>query len=72
MFLWKDNTLEAICETGIRMFVLLYCGKDSDSLADLRYLKYMKMALSSRTTKPESLRPTELCIFHRKYPRFER
>ena len=40
------------------MFVILYCGKDSDSLTDLIYLKYMKMASSSRTIKIESLPPT--------------
>ena len=40
------------------MFVILYCGKDSDSLTDLIYLKCMKMASSSRTIKPESLPPT--------------
>ena len=40
------------------MFVMLYCGKDSDSLTDLIYLKYMKMTPSSKTLKPESLPPT--------------
>ena len=40
------------------MFVILYCGKDSDSLTDLIHLKCMKMASSSRTIKPESLPPT--------------
>ena len=40
------------------MFVILYCGKDSDSLTDLIYLKCMKMASSSRTIKPECLPPT--------------
>ena len=40
------------------MFVILYCGKVSDSLTDLIYLKYMKIASSSRTIKPESLPPT--------------
>ena len=38
---------------------MIYCGKDSDSLTDLRYLKYRKMASSSRTLKPESLPLTE-------------
>ena len=40
------------------MFVMLYCGKDSDSLTDLIYLKYMKMTPSSKTLKPESFPPT--------------
>ena len=40
------------------MFVVLYCGKDSNLLTDLLYLKYMKMASSSKTINPESLPPT--------------
>ena len=28
VFLQKDRTAETICETGIRIFVMLYCGKD--------------------------------------------
>ena len=54
-----------ICEAGIRIFVMLYCEKDSDSLTDLRYLQYMKMASSSRTIKPEGLPLTKgAAMFH--------
>ena len=49
VLLQKDRTVETMFETGIRIFLMLYCRKDSDSLTDLRYLKYMKMASSSRT-----------------------
>ena len=34
---------------------MLYREKGSDLLTDLRYLKYMKLASSSRNIKPESL-----------------
>ena len=57
IFLQKDRTAEAICEIEIILFAMLYCGKDSDSLTDLRYLKYMKMASSSRTITLASLPP---------------
>ena len=57
--------MSVICETGIKIFVILYCGRDSDPLTDLRDLKYMEMASSSRTIKPESLPPTEqAAMFH--------
>ena len=46
VFSQKARIPERICEAGIRTIVMLYCGKDSDSLAVLRYLKQMKMALS--------------------------
>ena len=39
VFLQEGRTPEAICETGIKLFTLFYCGKDSD----LRYLKYMSL-----------------------------
>ena len=58
VFLLKNRTTETICQTGVRMFVILYSGKDSDSLTDLIYLKYMKTTPSSKTLKPESLPPT--------------
>ena len=57
--------ISVICETGVKIFVILYCGRDSDPLTDLRDLKYMEMASSSRTIKPESLPPTEqAAMFH--------
>ena len=58
VFLQKDRTTETMFETGIRIFVMLYCRKDSDSLTYLRYLKYIKIASSLRTIKPESLPST--------------
>ena len=55
VFLQNDKTPETICEASIGIFVMLYCGKGSDSLTDLRYLKYMNMVPSSITIKAESL-----------------
>ena len=37
---------------------MLYGSKSCDSLADLRYVKYMKMVSESVTSKPETLPPT--------------
>ena len=70
---WRNSKLQGgrlMCscrktEAGSRIFAMLYCQKDSDSLTDLKYLKYIKKAPSSRTIKPESLPPIERdAIFH--------
>ena len=45
---------------GINLFILLYGGKNEDSLQSLRYTMYMKkMAASSSNIKPSKLPPTE-------------
>lgn len=44
VLLQEDTIQETICENGIRIFVMLYRGKDS--FIDLKYLKYIKMASS--------------------------
>ena len=59
MFLQKNGTSDTICEAGTRMFVMTSCQKVSDSLADLRSLKYMKITPSLRNKNPESLLPIE-------------
>ena len=65
VFLQKDRYTETICKAGIRIFVVFYVGKGSDSLTDLRYLKYMKMISSQTSIKPESLPPTDrAAMFH--------
>ena len=57
----KDNVKEA----GEKLFLMLYGGKSSDSLVDLRYAKYMKMVSESVTIKPETLPPTaSAAAFH--------
>ena len=54
----EGRTVETIYKTGLIVFVMLYCGKDSDSLTNMRYLKYTKMASSSRFITSDSLPPT--------------
>ena len=44
VLLQEDRIQETIFETGTRIFVILYGGKDS--FIDLKYLKYIKMASS--------------------------
>lgn len=51
VLLQKDRTQETIFATRIRVFVILYCGKDLDSLTDPRFLKNISMIPSSRTVK---------------------
>ena len=48
-----------IGSAGINLFILLYGGKNEDSLQSLRYTMYMKMAASSSKIKPSKLPPTE-------------
>ena len=57
MFLKNDSTPEEIGEAGLKLFILLYGGKSTDSLSTLRYSKYIKMASSK--LQPEKLPPTE-------------
>ena len=54
VFLQKNVSPKAVCEAGRKIFVMLYGGKNSDSLTYLRYKKYMKMS-SAANVIPESL-----------------
>ena len=53
IFCNSNATLEQIGAAGLRIFVLLYGGKDTDNLSSLRYAKYMKMASTTSSVKPE-------------------
>ena len=65
MLLEKNVSLVAVCKAVRKTFVMFYFGKSSDSLAYLRYIKYMKMDPSAANVKPESLPPTEqAAMFH--------
>ena len=46
------STKDDIKEAGAKLFLMLYGGKSSDSLADLRYAKYMKIVSESVTLPP--------------------
>ena len=41
-----NATVEQIGEVGVQFFVILFGGKQSDSLNSLRYAKYMEMCFS--------------------------
>ena len=60
VFLQKDRRSDKVCEAGMRMFVMIYCGKYSrKDLNGLRSFKYIKVTPSSRNIKPQSLYPVE-------------
>ena len=46
----------------MRLFVLLYGGKDTGNLSLLRYAKYMKIVFTS-SVKPEKLPQTERAAY---------
>ena len=65
--LCNPNALqEEIGQAGLRLFVILYGGKQQDSLNGLRYAKFMEMVSSSKTSiDPQKLPPTErTAYFH--------
>ena len=57
---------EEIGQAGLQLFVILYGGKQQDSLNGLRYAKFMEMVSSSKTSiDPQKLPPTErTAYFH--------
>ena len=59
VFLGLSSSQEQIGKAGITLFVLLYGGKFEDTLEQLRYTNYMKMAASSSKMAPSKLPPTE-------------
>ena len=63
VFCDPNATPDQIGAAGFKIFVLLYGGKDSDSLSSLRYAKYMKMTSIASSIKPEKLPPTERAAY---------
>ena len=64
IFCDSNTTPEQIGAAALRLFVLLYGGKDAGNLPLLHYAKYMKMAFTS-SVKPEKLPQTErTAYFH--------
>jgi len=59
VFMDPESSRKQIGNAGVELFVLLYKGKASDTLADLRYNLYMKMAASAQKIDPSKLPPTE-------------
>ena len=58
--LMMDNnaTVEQVGEAGVSLFVIVFGGKQSDSLTTLRYAKYMEMVSSANAVDPQKLPPT--------------
>ena len=44
----RNATVEQVGEVGVRLFVIVFGGKQSDSLNTLRYAKYMEMVVSAK------------------------
>ena len=59
VFLSFESTQENVGEEGAKLFVMLYGGKTTDRLNELRYSRYMNMAAKSSKIRPEALPPTE-------------
>ena len=60
-----EATAEEVGAAGIKIFILLYGGKASDTLNNLRYLKYMQMVSTSKITiEPQKLPPTERAAYY--------
>ena len=65
VFICPTSTKDNIKEAGEKLFLMLYGGKSPDSLADLRYAKYMKVVSKSVTVKRKTLPPTvSAAAFH--------
>ena len=51
-------TTEWVGEAGVQLFVIVFGGKQSDSLNTLRYAKYMEIVASAKNIDPQKLPPT--------------
>ena len=51
-------TTEQVGEAGVQLFVIVFGGKQSDSLNTLRYAKCMEMVASAKNIDPQKLPPT--------------
>ena len=63
VFCDSKMTPDQIGAAGLRIFVLLHGGKDTDNFSSLCYAKYMKMASTISSVKPEKLSPTERAVY---------
>ena len=60
-----EATAEQVGKAGIRLFVILYGGREDDSLNSLRFTKFMDMVSTNRSTSlhPQNLPPTERAAY---------
>ena len=63
-----DATNEEVSKAGIRLFVILYGGKNGESINELRYAKFMEMISSPRNVlEPQKLPPTERAAYYHSF-----
>ena len=56
----NENAIkDEVKKAGCLMFVLLYGGRISDTLLDLRYINYKKLVSATKKLLPEKLPPSE-------------
>lgn len=57
-------TAEQIVKAGVQLFIIMYGGKQEDSLNTLRYAKFMEIVSSSKSSlDPQKLPPTERAAY---------
>ena len=65
VFMKTGSTHDEIAEAGEKAIVSLYSGNKSDSLDELRFVKYMqKIATSTKSPQPNNLPPTSSAKYH--------
>jgi len=57
-------TVEQVGDVGVQLFVIVFGGKQSDSLNTLRYAKYMEMVASAKNSNPQKLPPTARAAYY--------
>lgn len=64
MISMRESTTTEVGNAGIRLFLILYSGSTKDTLATLRYARYMAMMARSNTVEPKRLPPTERAAYY--------
>ena len=54
-----SSTPDEVGKAGVKLFLFMYGGNTTDSLACVRYNSYMKMTASGKPLQPERMPPTE-------------
>ena len=61
----ESATKQEVASSGSRLFVILYGGKETDTLSNLRFVSFTKMASSASKILPEKLPTKRAAIHHR-------
>ncbi|XP_065911780.1 uncharacterized protein [Dysidea avara] len=59
----SSATPDEVGKAGVRLFVILFGGKDGDSLNSLRHVKFLEMVSASKVVDPQKLPPTERAAY---------